>query len=218
MNLSSAFLRIRSALMRGFFHLLYHQLAWTYDGVASLVSLGMWQDWVTAALPYVRGPSVLELGPGPGHLQLALRRSGLNPIGLEASRQMSRLAYSRLVEKDKSSLIVNGYAQLMPFANASFHQVLATFPTEYIIDPDTIREISRVLAPGGECLVLPAAWITTQSFPFRWAARLFEITGQVPDVQPDWTGPFIQAGFSAETIPITLPHSRLIIIRACKKV
>jgi ubiquinone/menaquinone biosynthesis C-methylase UbiE len=205
--------------MRGFFHLLYHQFAWTYDGIASLVSLGMWQDWVSAALPYVHGPSVLELGPGPGHLQARLMSAEMSRVvGLDASMQMSRLVYSRLRKEKKAPLIVNGYAQFSPFANASFHQILATFPTEYIYSPQTVREISRILIPGGECLILPAAWITTQSFPFRWAARLFEITGQVPDVLPDWTGPFTRAGFSAETLPITLPHSRLMIIRARKQV
>ena len=202
--------------MRKLFHLLYHQLAWSYDAIASLVSLGMWQEWITTALPYIHGPVVLELGPGTGQLQLAMKNKALRSVGLEASWQMSGLAFSRLAKKDIVPLIVNGYAQYIPFPTASFHQVLATFPTEYIYHPDTVREIARVLVPGGECLILPAAWITSESFPFRLAARLFEITGEIPEVQPDWTGPFELAGFTTETITLPLPNSSVLIIRARK--
>jgi ubiquinone/menaquinone biosynthesis C-methylase UbiE len=74
------------------FHLLYHQFAFTYDAVAWLVSLGQWQAWGRTALKWVRGPRVLELGHGPGHLLIALARSGRQPIGIDLSPQMIRLA------------------------------------------------------------------------------------------------------------------------------
>jgi len=216
MDLAGIIIRIRTTFMRGFFHLLYHQLAWSYDRVASLVSLGMWQDWISAVLPYIQDPVVLELGSGPGHIQLALKQKGIRAVGLDASSQMARMAASRVRKSNQVSELVIGYAQLMPFAKDTFKQVLATFPSDYIFKSATVQEIQRVLIPSGECLILPAAWITASSLKFRWAARLFEITGQVPDHQPDWLGPFVQAGFTAETIPIELPSSRLILIRARK--
>ena len=58
-------------ILRTFFKLLYHQFSWTYDWVASIVSLGEWQNWVSSVLPYIIGPNVLEIGFGPGHLQAA---------------------------------------------------------------------------------------------------------------------------------------------------
>jgi ubiquinone/menaquinone biosynthesis C-methylase UbiE len=61
----------RRAVKLGF-HLLYHQFAFTYDAVAWFVSLGQWQAWGQAALKRVRGPRVLEIGHGPGHLLIAL--------------------------------------------------------------------------------------------------------------------------------------------------
>ena len=67
------------------FHLLYHELAFTYDAVAWLVSLGQWQAWGRTALDRVRGPRVLEIGHGPGHLLIALARSGRQPIGIDLS-------------------------------------------------------------------------------------------------------------------------------------
>ena len=41
------------------FRLLYHELAWSYDLVAWLVSCGQWQNWGRAALPYLVGECVL---------------------------------------------------------------------------------------------------------------------------------------------------------------
>ena len=48
-------------------------------------------------------------------------------------------------------------AQALPFPAAVFDGVVSTFPSEYIYDPATVREIRRVLRPGGRLVVVPAA-------------------------------------------------------------
>ncbi|HTP03398.1 MAG TPA: hypothetical protein VMJ64_18630, partial [Anaerolineales bacterium] len=70
---------ILRCFLKFFFHHFYHGFAWTYDIVATTVSIGRWNHWVASALPYVRGKRILEIGQGPGHLQLLLRQrmSGL---------------------------------------------------------------------------------------------------------------------------------------------
>jgi ubiquinone/menaquinone biosynthesis C-methylase UbiE len=78
--------------MRGFFNLLYHQFAWSYDFIASLVSLGNWKRWIITVLPHLEGPRVLELGHGPGHLQRALLNKGINTFGIDESRSMGILS------------------------------------------------------------------------------------------------------------------------------
>ena len=105
MNFKSSLFRYRSAFMRGFFHLLYHQFAWSYDWVSGLVSLGMWQDWIEVALPYLKGPKVLELGPGPGHIQKALAERGVESVALEASPQMAGFVYSRVKNKKSCPVV-----------------------------------------------------------------------------------------------------------------
>ncbi|NMC80811.1 MAG: hypothetical protein GYA59_15725, partial [Chloroflexi bacterium] len=39
--------------LKVFFDLLYHSFAWTYDGVAAVVSLGRWKGWVYSVIPFL---------------------------------------------------------------------------------------------------------------------------------------------------------------------
>ena len=187
--------------LRFFFHHFYHSLAWTYDLVAAIVSLGRWNHWVRSILPHIEGSLVLELGHGPGHLQLALHQRGIRTIGLDESRQMGQQTSRRLRRHGQSSNLVRAWSQIIPFGN-TFDTVVATFPTEYIVDPRTLAEIWRVLRPGGKLIVLPGAWVGGKSLPEAAARWLFKITGQGEEIRASlWDRfkvPFERAGFQVE--------------------
>jgi ubiquinone/menaquinone biosynthesis C-methylase UbiE len=212
----SIHIRFLSVFLRVFFKLLYHEFAWTYDWVAAAVSMGKWQDWVLAALPYLPGPRVLELGHGPGHLQVALHKRGVSPIGLDESRHMGRQAYRRIVRGGFIPLCVNGYAQFMPFQSHSIHQVVATFPSEYLTDPQTLAEVSRILIPGGELVVIPLAWITGRRPHERLAAWLFRFTNQAPEWDDRFLEPFHRAGFISRLERLSIKSSTVLVIRSIK--
>lgn len=184
--------------------------------MASIVSVGRWQQWVLTILPEIKGPRVLELGHGPGHLLVALALRGVRVIGLDESWQMSRQAARKLSSRNLQPALINGYAQYLPLPSASFHQVVATFPSEYIIHPLTLASIFRVLVPGGDLLIVPGAWITGHSLLDRLAAGLFRITGQAPQWSEAFIKPVYQAGFQVDTEIRDLNSSKLIIIRARK--
>jgi ubiquinone/menaquinone biosynthesis C-methylase UbiE len=214
--------KLLSFLLRFFFYLIYNPLAWTYDAVAATVSVGMWKGWVFSTLPYINGPRVLEIGHGPGHLLAALwkqNQPGGQVFGLDFSRRMGRLARNRLRKLGFRPDLVNGKGQNLPFASSSLDQVVATFPTEYIYSQDTLKEVHRVLTPGGGFIVLPGAWITGKSLPDRLAAGLFRITGQAPkrDKKVFTPTPLIEAGFHVEIRQVQLPRSLVYIILAIKE-
>ena len=189
--------------MAFFFHHLYHTFAGAYDLVAYIVSLGQWRNWVTGIIPYITGRRVLEIGFGPGHLQVALNRVGnLSVFGLDESPQMARLAVRRLrgAHTIESVKIVRSRVEQMPFADSSFESVVATFPTPYIVQPETIAQVRRVLSPGGRLVVLLAARHTRNTLPARMAEWLFAVTGQAPpepDTMHRLTEVFGQSGLDA---------------------
>jgi ubiquinone/menaquinone biosynthesis C-methylase UbiE len=205
--------------LRIFFYFLYHQMAWTYDWVATVVSLGLWQQWVLSVLPYLEGADILELGHGPGHLQRALcEKKGVprSIVGLDNSPQMGRIARQRLTRFGVSPNLVNGNAQNLPFPAGTFQSVAATFPTEYIFNPSTLAEIYRVLSPGGRMVVVTSAFITGQRQREKTAAWLFKITGQSSPWERRLLEPARQAGFRIKVEEIKLKSSILILLIAEK--
>jgi ubiquinone/menaquinone biosynthesis C-methylase UbiE len=202
-------------LMRVFFDLLYHPFAFTYDLVAAAVSFGKWNDWVRSVIPCfaISGARILELGHGPGHLQLALTTRGLDSVAMDESAPMGRLAKRRLGSSQK---LVRAVAQKIPFASETFDTVISTFPSEYIFDPQTLSEAHRVLRSGGRLIVLPVAFPTSGFL--KW---LYKITGESPAALDEilkerFKEPFAQAGFSVEIRTIELKSSALLIILADK--
>jgi ubiquinone/menaquinone biosynthesis C-methylase UbiE len=204
--------RLLGWFLRIFFHLLYHQFAWTYDWVAAGVSLGRWNEWIRSILPYLQKGRILELGHGPGHLQAELLGKGLTSFGLDASPQMSHQAMHRLQKIGFSPKLVRGFAQSLPFEENTFQTVVATFPSEYIVDPPTLSEIARVLEPGGQVIILALAWITGEKWLERAAGGLFRITGQSPEWEDRFLEPVRDAGFLAHVDWVDLKTSRLAII------
>ncbi len=221
---NSIFRKFVWTLFRLIFRLLYHEFAWTYDWVAAAVSMCRWKSWILSVLPYLEHSVVLELGSGPGHLQVALARRGIVAYGLDSSWQMVKQARNRLNHNSFPGNITLGRAQSLPFPSGKFDKVVATFPSEYIFETKTISQVWRVLKTNGELIVIPVAWITGKTMRDRLAAGIFRITGQVPGTDPE-SGDFgdfdpqrffEQRGFKVNKEIIRLSSSKVLVIRATK--
>ncbi len=162
---TNLYFRFSARILRWVFHLLYHQLAWAYDFVAWIVSLGRWKEWVYQVIPYLEGDHILELGHGPGHLQEKLAGKATHIIGVDISPQMGHLAHKLLQTRAENQQTFYGKltranAQRLPFPSRVFTTIVATFPSEFIFDPRTAAEISRTLTADGKLVVLLSAWYT----------------------------------------------------------
>lgn len=153
-------------------------MAWSYDVVSWLASLGEWRAWQQAALPFVYGERVLEIAHGPGHMLLALAQAGYRVTGLDLSPAMGRITGRRLQRAGLPPALVRGRAQALPFATHTFDTVLSTFPTPFIVERATIRAIYRVLRPGGRLVVVPEGHLTGRGPLPRFINWLYLITGQ----------------------------------------
>ena len=136
------------------YRLLYNELAWTYDAVSWVVSLGRWDAWRRAALPFVRGNRILEVGFGTGALLPDLRAGQRRVVGIEPSAAMQRLTSARLQGRGLQIHLVQGTAQRLPFSDASFDTIVCAFPATYVLDPRTHLEFARCLGPGGRTVTV----------------------------------------------------------------
>ncbi|GMR09656.1 MAG: hypothetical protein BMS9Abin28_0476 [Anaerolineae bacterium] len=209
-------MRVFRNFLRFFFRHFYTSLAWSYDLVAWAVSVGQWDDWVRAVLdPFPAGP-MLEIAHGPGHLLLEINRRGGHAFGVDASRQMCRMASRRLKQAGQDSRVVQARAQALPFPEVAFATLLSTFPTEFILDPESLLEARRTLQPEGQYRVVPMAEIRGTGYLDRMAAWLFRATGEYADLQPSWADPISKAGFLVRRKDVLLKRSRVIRLVASR--
>jgi SAM-dependent methyltransferase len=168
-------------LVRFGFRLLYNELAFTYDAVSWIVSLGQWQTWQRTVIPHVAaapGATILELAHGTGSLEIDLRTAGFRTVALDLSPAMGRLARRKLMRWGLHPPLVRGMAQALPFPDATFPAVVSTFPTEFIVDPATLREVHRVLVPGGRLIVVFGGTLTSKDAASEVLELAYRITGQ----------------------------------------
>jgi len=182
-------------------------LAWTYDAIAYLVSVGQWNHWVLSAQETLTADPVLEIGHGPGHLLVKL---GPRATGLDPSRQMSRLAQRRLRRSGIKPRLVRARSQALPFRSASFGSLVSTFPAEYILEPRSIEEAWRVLRAGARLVIVAMAELRGRGALDRMANWLFRVTGQAGELPPDWIEPLVQVGFEIQRVDVPVQRSNVV--------
>jgi ubiquinone/menaquinone biosynthesis C-methylase UbiE len=213
-NTSSA--TILTAFLRFFFKHLYTTIAWTYDAVAWIVSLGQWADWQAVGLEALPEGSILELGHGPGHILVAADHSGRIAYGIDPSAQMSRLARRRLARKGLDIRLARARAQALPFASGVFDGLISTFPTEFIMEPESLTEAGRVMKPGGKLVLVLVGISTGRSWIERFAAFVFQLTGQGQPPGPIPEGLFAGSGMQVRAEWIALARSSVLRVELLK--
>jgi SAM-dependent methyltransferase len=207
------------ALVRFGFRLLYNELAFTYDTVSRIVSLGQWHDWQRVALRYLNAPPgapVLELAHGTGRFLIDLRAAGYQAFSIDLSRAMGRIARRRLCRWGYRPRLVRARAQALPFPDGRFAAVVSTFPTEFILEPATLAEVQRVLEPGGRLVVVFNGLLTTNSAATGALEFAYRITGQRGPWPVDVEQRIAAAGFSAQVISEPLERSTVLLFVAEK--
>ncbi|HEV8228545.1 MAG TPA: class I SAM-dependent methyltransferase [Candidatus Limnocylindria bacterium] len=126
-------------------------IARSYDRAGAVFSFGQdprWRRALVADLDARPNDLVLDVATGTGLVAAELaRRYGCRVVGLDRSADMLAAAARR---DGLISGLVNGRAERLPFADATFDHVTFTYLLRYVDDPAaTLRELARVLKPGG---------------------------------------------------------------------
>ena len=192
-------------LLRLGFHLLYNRLAFLYDRVSWLASLGQWRCWQRSVMPYMPAPDagwVLELAHGSGSLQVDLLRAQYQTVAFDLSPYMGRLAARKLARHGLDTSFVRGNALQLPFMAASISTLVCTFPTHFIFESGALTEIHRVLSKGGQGIIVLAGLLRGGGLLRNSLERLYRITGQRDTLfsQARMREQFAGCGFHVETI------------------
>src|SRR5262249_50216536 len=150
---------VRAGVLRAIFGLLYRNrmLYWL---ASTIPFAGQWRRWQRLVLPLLDGTDGLELGCGPGTPLAHLVRARHTCTAVDHPPPLVAAARDTLLRRGLQGgriSILQASAQSLPFADASFDDVVSTFPTDYIADPQTLREIGRVLRPHGRLVVVLGA-------------------------------------------------------------
>jgi len=141
----------------------FDSVAGSYDLMNDLMSGGLHRLWKRFALGRTGlrpGDLALDVAGGTGDLSAGMARQ-VGPAGLvchsDINREMLDIGRRRLVDAGLFANVrtLQANAERLPFADRSFHCVTIGFGLRNCTaKPAALREMARVLKPGGRLLVL----------------------------------------------------------------
>jgi ubiquinone/menaquinone biosynthesis C-methylase UbiE len=104
----------------------------------------------------IEGQDALDYGCGTGETTISLCTRGAHVVALDISNPRLNEAKSRVsgCPRGECTWFVQGSAQELPFADASFDLVLGKQILHHLDLDTAISEVSRVLRPGGRAVFL----------------------------------------------------------------
>ena len=158
---------------------LFRGLPNRYDLLAELLSFGQNGRWRTAMVDAVAAMDpaprrVLDVATGTAGVALMLsERTRATITGVDLTEQMLRRGRERIARRDKADriqlLVARG--EQLPFPDDAFDAVTFTYLLRYVADPAaTIRELGRVVRPGGVIANLEFAVPTNPVWRAGWIA------------------------------------------------
>lgn len=148
---------------------MFARIARRYDLANRLLSGGLdvwWRRCLVAAVHRVQPHDILDLATGSGDVAFALARalpSGTRITGMDFCQPMLDEAERKKSPRHAGVVFRQGDGLALPLADASFDAVTVSFGLRNMADRSrALREMRRVLRPGGQLFVLefsqPAWW------------------------------------------------------------
>lgn len=159
---------------------LFAGIAGNYDRWAQLLSFGQdrrWHELLNDRLDV--GPDALVADVATGTAAVAIdlaRRRGCRVVGIDQSEQMLARGRRRVDDAGLAGQIElrAGEAEALPLADASVDALVHTYLLRYVDDVEaTLRELARVLQPGGTLVLSDLHPIASQ----RGWRRSFTVAG-----------------------------------------
>lgn len=139
---------------------MFAEIAPTYDFLNHALSLNIDKRWRRLVIKRVadrlRRPGAIALDLCCGTAELSLELAGLAPtFGVDFCHPMLQIGIKKVRRAALPIDLIEGDALNVPFADSMFDVVTVGFGLRNVDDPESgLREIYRLLKPGGHCVVL----------------------------------------------------------------
>ncbi len=141
---------------------MFNNIAFRYDFLNRLLSMGIdkgWRKKVIALIKKKESLNILDIATGTGDLALELGQAlpKAKVIGLDLAPQMLEIGRQKAQKKGMSESIsfIEGDAENLPFQDNSFDAITVAFGVRNFETPlKGLKEMNRVLKPGGQLIVL----------------------------------------------------------------
>lgn len=142
---------------------MFSEIAPRYDFLNRLLSLGIDRRWRRFAVRQLQVPEngrVLDVATGTGDVALEIAAqtpASVRIVGEDFTQEMLVLGSRKVDESDARGRIamVNAPCEVMPHPDAVFDGVTIAFGIRNVVDrPAGLREMCRVLKPGGRAVIL----------------------------------------------------------------
>ena len=143
---------------------MFSDIAPRYDLLNRLLSCGQDQYWRKRAVTRLSpqsGECFLDIATGTADVALEIIRNvpkgAVQVVGMDFSEKMLELARQKIDSLDKANSIQLecGSAESLPFEDNSFDGTTTAFGIRNFFDKGrSLREMHRVLKPGGRCVIL----------------------------------------------------------------
>lgn len=105
------------------------------------------------------GQRILEIGCGTGNLAILVKRlhPGVEVVGLDPDAKALARARRKVGREELPVRLDRGFAEQLPYPDASFDRVLSAFMFHHLspeVKERALREVRRVLKPGGSLHLL----------------------------------------------------------------
>jgi len=163
---------------------MFDNISGNYDALNRVITFGMdisWRKNVFKIVKKQEPQTILDIATGTGDMAILYAQTNAEKIvGLDISSGMLEVAKTKTKKKNLEDVIEYklGDAEHLPFEDASFDCLTIGFGLRNVTDKDqALREMCRVLRPGGVLLVLEFSHIENpllrqayQGFQALWPA------------------------------------------------
>lgn len=129
---------------------LFSGLAGSYDEALDLATVFQdrrWKKWVVEEARLKEARKVLDVGCGSLVLEEKFVPGSCRVVGLDLTSEMLSMGLAKRLGVVDG--LLNGDAELLPFADESFDSVVSCYVAKYVKLQSFVNELARVTKPGG---------------------------------------------------------------------